>query len=1091
MAIPNGRILAWLLAVLCLIAAPIPASAATPALAAAYDHVLALDANGNLSAWGDDTYGQLGTGRQAIYQVPQRVPVNGPFAKVAAGQGFSLAFKSDGALWVWGDNRFGQLGDGTTTDSISPKQVATGFIDVAAGDDYSIGLKADGSLWVWGNSRHTLGQNSPSAPTQIGTGFQSISAGSRHAFAMTGDGSLWGWGNNTDGQLGDGTQVDAGELKLIGSSFKAVAPGAVPTLGLKSDGSLWAWGSNGFGQLGDGTTTSSPEPKPIGADFVAIAAGGISAFSLAIKSDGSLWFWGNHSAGLIDDGASEKCSMGENCSKSPQQIGTDFATISAVLDHALALKRDGTLWSWGWNFWGELGDGTTTRSFVPKQIATGYSAAIAGRHDSFAIASDGSLWAWGSRERGQLGEGATSSFPYPGNVGSGYTTIAAGTGYSLAVKADGTLWAWGSALAYVSGPSMPTQIGAGFRSVASGRSYHLALQQDDSLWAWNGIYGSDLGGGVPTLIGSGFSAVAAGWEHALAVKTDGTLWTWGWNAYGQLGDGTTTNRNGFTQIGTDFVRVAAGGVHSLALKSDGGLWAWGANTIGQLGIGSSETCFDSASATSYVCSTTPQLVGTGFIEVTAGDSYSLALKNDGSVWAWGSNESGQLGDGTSMSSASPMRVPGLGGVVTVAAGGGSSLAVKSDGSVFSWGANNFGQLGDGTFAQRRFPVLVVNGNVDGFLNLHPGTDFEIPPGVGVPFFAAASGGITDTRATVNTSAKFNASDAGKSGAVFVTAAVPPGSLVPVPSAASVSGASAGEGGASRPIPGAEAAATSSVLIQLTASGWQPVVNGQLIPYASGVLGDQLAAQTLLSNADTANLKGAQFCLGYGASADQMLAAGTMRVVATVPDPNAAGAAAPSCIVAGPAVSYGLSLPQGWNLLGNSLNQSLSVASLYGDSDAVITVWKWDTGTAGWQFYTPLMDVAALQTYAAGKGYAVLSTINPGEGYWVNARAQPAIGTQSGASFIVTSTSLVKGWNLVATGNDITPTQFNATLKTSLSGKELTTLWAWDNPASKWYFYAPSLETQGGTALSGYIASKGYLDFGSKTLGGGIGFWVNR
>jgi len=185
----------------------------------------------------------------------------------------------------------------------------------------------------------------------------------------------------------------------------------------------------------------------------------------------------------------------------------------------------------------------------------------------------------------------------------------------------------------------------------------------------------------------------------------------------------------------------------------------------------------------------------------------------------------------------------------------------------------------------------------------------------------------------------------------------------------------------------------------------------------------------------------------------------------------------------------LNLPPGWNLLGNSLNQTLSVAVLYGDSSTVTSVWKWDTSTQGWQFYTPLMDTASLQTYAAGKGYGVLSAINPGEGYWVNVKAQPAPSTQSGASFNLTAANLAKGWNLVATGNDVTPWAFNQTL----GATPLATLWAWDNPLSKWYFYAPLLEEQGVTALSGYIASKGYLEFGSnnKTLGNATGFWVNR
>jgi hypothetical protein len=484
----------------------------------------------------------------------------------------------------------------------------------------------------------------------------------------------------------------------------------------------------------------------------------------------------------------------------------------------------------------------------------------------------------------------------------------------------------------------------------------------------------------------------------------------------------------------------------------------------------------------------------GFVQIAGGGSHIVALKADGTVWTGGMQSSMALGFQDGGDIAGLKQLPGISDAIAVTADNGNTTALRKDGTVLSWGSNLYGQLGDGTLATRQTPVLVVSETASGFLDLIPGTVFETPPGVGVPFFVVASGGITSTTATVGTTTKFNASDVGTSGSVFVTAAVPPGSLVPLPSSMSALGAS-GESasGAYGATSSALTTASPFVLIQLTSSGWQQVVNGQLIAHASGVLGDQLSAQTILNNTDTTNLNGAQFCLGYGASAEQMIAVGTMRVIASIPDPNATGAAAPSCIVAGPPVSYSLALPQGWSLLGNSLNQALFVASLYGDPNTVTSVWKWDAGTMSWQFYTPQMDAASLQTYATGKGYGVLSTINPGEGYWVNAKAQPTLATQSGASFIVTSTGLAKGWNLVATGNDITPSVFNTNLKASLPGTGVTTLWAWDNPSSQWYFYAPSLEAQGGTALTDYTNSKGYLDFTqrSKTLGNGTGFWVNR
>jgi hypothetical protein len=210
---------------------------------------------------------------------------------------------------------------------------------------------------------------------------------------------------------------------------------------------------------------------------------------------------------------------------------------------------------------------------------------------------------------------------------------------------------------------------------------------------------------------------------------------------------------------------------------------------------------------------------------------------------------------------------------------------------------------------------------------------------------------------------------------------------------------------------------------------------------------------------------------------------------------ASAASAPVTPLAAPVLSYPSVLALGWNLMGNSLNQAMPVASIYADPAIITSVWKWDTTTAGWQFYTPQMTAPNLQTYAASKGYGVLSVINAGEGYWVNAKTASSLGTQSGPAFSLTLANLIKGWNLTATGNDVLPAALNLSLSATPPAVgtvpiNLTTLWAWDNTLSQWYFYAPSLQANG--SLGTYIAGKGYLDFTqhSKTLGNGLGFWVN-
>lgn len=185
----------------------------------------------------------------------------------------------------------------------------------------------------------------------------------------------------------------------------------------------------------------------------------------------------------------------------------------------------------------------------------------------------------------------------------------------------------------------------------------------------------------------------------------------------------------------------------------------------------------------------------------------------------------------------------------------------------------------------------------------------------------------------------------------------------------------------------------------------------------------------------------------------------------------------------------LNLLSGWNLAGNSSTGPIDVAAAFGDATKVVSVWKWIASSAKWGFYTPSLAGQALTDYATSKGYEALTTINGGEGFWVNAMA--AFTTQLPAGAAIASASLQtmpSGWNLVAIGDNQTPSRFNALAG---AGTSFTTLWAWDALQANWYFYAPSLDADGG--LNAYITTKGYLGFGAnnKTLGAGDGFWVNK
>jgi alpha-tubulin suppressor-like RCC1 family protein len=333
------------------------------------------------------------------------------------------------------------------------------------------------------------------------------------------------------------------------------------------------------------------------------------------------------------------------------------------------IRQDGTLWAWGWNGNGQLGDGTTTQRLSPVQIGTGTSwvAVAVGSIHSLALKQDGTLWAWGNNAQGQLGDGTQTQRLSPVQIGTGtsWVAVAVGSIHSVALRQDGTVWAWGY--------NGSGQLGDG-----------TTTQRLSPVPAW---------------YGQGAVAVAAGYNNTLVLRQDGILLASGQNDSGELGDGTTTQRLSPVQIGTgtSWRAVAAGSSHGLAKRVDGTLWAWGYNGSGQLGDGTTTQRLS------------PVQIGTGtnWGAVAGGYNNTLALKQDGTLWAWGYNGSGGLGDGTIFNSYLPEQVAPDKGWEAVSAGQYQTVALEQDGTVWAWGSNNYGQLGDGTTTQRMSPVKVL------------------------------------------------------------------------------------------------------------------------------------------------------------------------------------------------------------------------------------------------------------------------------------------------------------------------------------------------------------------------------------------------
>ena len=331
--------------------------------------------------------------------------------------------------------------------------------------------------------------------------------------------------------------------------------------------------------------------------------------------------------------------------------------VSAGFSHSLAILSDGSLWAWGSNDSGQLGDGTNVDKHIPVKIMDDVMAINAGAWSSFAIKNDGTLWAWGYNSYGQLGDSTTVDRHTPVHIMDNVKSFSMRGEHSLVIKSDGSLWAWGD--------------------------------------NWSGKLGDGTqnNSATPVHIMDNVTAISAGGHHSLAIKSDGSLFSWGSNWTGQLGYGDIYNVEIPVHITDSITAISAGGLHSLVIKSDGSLWAWGHNSYGQLG--------DSTTIEKY----TPVHIMDNVIEINAGGYHSLVITNDGSLWAWGENWNGKVGDGTTTHRNEPIKI--MDNMIAVSGGNRHSLAIKGDGTLWAWGSNEFGGLGDGTTIDRYTPVQVI------------------------------------------------------------------------------------------------------------------------------------------------------------------------------------------------------------------------------------------------------------------------------------------------------------------------------------------------------------------------------------------------
>ncbi len=597
---------------------------------------------------------------------------------VSAGGWHSLALHADGTVRSWGDDSAGALGIGRSLVSSSPTVVAglSGVTAVAAGGNRTVALKADGTVWSWGSNDYgELGDGTTtprSTPVQaVGlSGIRQIAAGRFHTVALKSDGTVWTWGSNNYGELGaqGGSGVTARPVSGM-SGVVEIAAGGYHTIARKSDGTLWAWGANDRGQLGDGAPTPdytgrSTPVQVIGLTDVEQISGG-AAHTVARKADGSVWAWGSNHGGALGDGTTIDRST------PVRVIGLSGVAvdISAGAIYTLARKNDGTVWAWGSDDYGEI-DGSYVDHLAAIQLGglTGAKQIAAGFLHSVAVRSDSGLWAWGANGNGQLGDGTTNSSPAPIQVPglTGVRAAAVGGFHTVALRLDGTVLTWGD-----------NSVGQLGNAVFTFRTTPASVE------------------GLPQV-----TAVAGSLYQSFALTADGSVFAWGNNLANQfqddsVGHSTPQRLSGLSNV----ARISAGAFHSVALLSDGSVRAWGSNYRGRLGVGGDFSTSDVVVVSGL----------SGVRRVSGGGGHTLAVKSDGTVWAWGENDAGQLGDGTTTDRYAPVQVASITNAVEVAAGPSHSLALLSDGTLLAWGRDYEGQLGDGGASPSRTTPVRVPG----------------------------------------------------------------------------------------------------------------------------------------------------------------------------------------------------------------------------------------------------------------------------------------------------------------------------------------------------------------------------------------------
>lgn len=700
------------------------------------------------------------------------LPLN--ITAVSGGDMHSVAVNVDGSIWTWGNNDHGQLGDGTKINKYKPIVVKglPKVTKVAAGGDHTLALDEDGNVWAWGNDEYgQLGVGDGNSnkyrsyPIKINSinNIIDISAGEDFSLAVRNDGTVWAWGYNAHGQLGNGNTTESSiplQVTLQDGSYlsdiKSVSAGQEHSAAVSNGGNIYVWGYNFFGQLGTGNVgyskasysdiiEKSPLNKNLNIPYATLAE---------INNADQVECGSNHTIVIKKDGSIYGCGLGIAEKAVSIVRTTTRGTYSSKYDSSMFLRisnRDGS-YSSGPNDSGPILIPSSVTGEIENvvDVGAGYDGMVnSGLYEyngyfeiglCTALTSNGQVYNYdtyvGSSYTNRILDGPHyHNGSYRANfvpvktgieenapVLDNIVSIDSGSYHTLAINNVGRVFSWGV--------NYKGQLGLG-SEYNSNTPYNYAKEI---------IFDTDMVPSIPKNISViPFSnKVTLSWQEAEGaqeydVEADGSIIDIDHNNVYEL-SGLTPNTYHTFRVrarnfgGTSewsqpitvltrqympndlsFTDIASGGNHSIALNRDGTVWAWGRNNYGQLGDGTIINRNSLVQVRNL----------TNIVEISAGEYFSMALDSNGNVWAWGSNDYGQIGNNSISTSyiPYPVKVQALANVSSISAGGYHSLAVKSDGTVWAWGYNNMGQLGNGTKNNSNTPVQVIQSASSPLLNI--------------------------------------------------------------------------------------------------------------------------------------------------------------------------------------------------------------------------------------------------------------------------------------------------------------------------------------------------------------------------------------